>query len=144
MPKPDYQGTVRISVPASVAYDLGKFQKSLAVLAERLGCKPCFSGADCFFQHERDWVIDEKLKVSANLVNLRGTVPDVGPSVKASLPMSVSGNLATLQKAVAAIAGRLGCTPCTSGFDLFFQQEIEHTRSLQVRVNEKGAIEAAG
>jgi hypothetical protein len=49
---------VRVVIPASVAYDLGKFQKSLVNLAERLGCRPCLSGADCTFQIERDFVIN--------------------------------------------------------------------------------------
>ncbi len=49
---------IHITVPASVAFDLGKFQKALGNIAERLGCKPCLSGADCTFLFERDWLID--------------------------------------------------------------------------------------
>ncbi len=50
--------SIRITVPAKAAYDLKAFQKVLASLAERLGCRPCLSGADCFFQFERDFVVN--------------------------------------------------------------------------------------
>lgn len=53
---------VRIALPAEVAFDLGKLQKALGSLAERLGCRPCLSGVDCTFHLHRDFVIDpEKL-----------------------------------------------------------------------------------
>jgi hypothetical protein len=54
------QGPIRISMPAAVAFDLAAFQKGIANLVARLGCAPCFSGADCRFIHERDFVIKEK------------------------------------------------------------------------------------
>ena len=51
---------VRIVIPADVAFDLGKFQKVLGNLAERLGCRACLSGADCTFRLERDFLINPK------------------------------------------------------------------------------------
>jgi hypothetical protein len=55
---------VRIVIPAKVAYDLPVLQKSLMNIAEALGCRTCFSGADCVFQLERNFVVDpETLKV---------------------------------------------------------------------------------
>jgi len=53
-----YNKPVRITVPASVAYDLDKFQTAVANLAERLGCKPCLSGAACIFSLETEFVIN--------------------------------------------------------------------------------------
>lgn len=49
---------VRITMPASVAYDMGKLTEVVASLAERFGCKPCFSGASCLFMIEHDFVVD--------------------------------------------------------------------------------------
>ncbi len=136
-----YKGTVRITVPTSVGYDLKKFQKSLASLAEKLGCLRCFSGADCFFQWERDYVINPAtVAVQGIGASLRGTTPDTAPAVTASIPVAVSSNLGLLQKTVANIAGRLGCTPCTSGFDLLLRQEIRRINQINVKVNEVGAI----
>jgi hypothetical protein len=63
-------GPVRVVIPASVAFDLGKFTKALGNLAERLGCRPCLSGADCTFIFERDFVVDP---ASLRVESFRGT-----------------------------------------------------------------------
>jgi hypothetical protein len=56
---------VRLSIPASVAYDLDKFQTSVANLAELLGCYKCLSGRACIFMLEDLFVVDpETLKVT--------------------------------------------------------------------------------
>ena len=49
---------VRVVLPATVAYDLGRFTKSMSELAERLGCRPCLSGVHCQFLLERDFLVD--------------------------------------------------------------------------------------
>lgn len=55
---PTPERPVRITIPAAVAFDIGKLQKSLVGIAERLGCRSCFSGSDCTFILERNFVID--------------------------------------------------------------------------------------
>ena len=134
-----HKGPVRITVPVSVAYNLEKFQKSLANIAERLGCLACFSGADCTFQLERDFLLDDRLGV-ATAVARRGAVTDVGPAVTARIPMEVSGNLKLLQRAVASIAGKVGCPQCTSGWDIIFQQELKRVNPARVKINAEGRI----
>lgn len=57
-PTPDR--VVRLTLPATVAYDLASFQKVLGSIAERLGCPQCLSGIDCTFQLERDFVVDPR------------------------------------------------------------------------------------
>ena len=49
---------VRIAIPAEVAFNLDKLTKALGNVAERLGCKPCLSGADCTLVLHRDFVIN--------------------------------------------------------------------------------------
>lgn len=132
-----HKGTVRITVPVSVGYNLKNFQKSLGALAERLGCKPCLSGADCIFQFERDYVINEKLAAAGGLA--ASEAADV-PTATITLPAAVNGNLGLLQKAVANIADKLGCKPCTSGFDLIFRTELERARNVKFKLNEAGAL----
>jgi hypothetical protein len=127
------QGPVRVSIPAAVAYDLGAFQKSIATLVDRLGCRTCFSGVDCTFLHERDFVIDEKLEIRPSA---RALPQDPVPAhrVTASLSGKVNNNLKQIQEVVANIAGRLGCPGCCSGFDILFKQELDFV------VNEAGQI----
>src|SRR5215475_13141438 len=93
-PQPLPPRSVRITIPAAVAYNLDAFQKSIASLVERLGCRPCFSGADCTFLLERDWVIDEKLETHALATSIvRDPSPEPWRSATVTLPSKVANNL---------------------------------------------------
>jgi hypothetical protein len=59
---------IRITVPANVANDLNLFTSMLKDLGDRIGCKPCISGAACFFDNERDFVVNPQGKI----VNIKG------------------------------------------------------------------------
>ena len=116
-------------MPAAVAYDLKAFQRSIAALVERLGCRGCFSGADCAFQMERNWVINEKLEVSPAA---RAYAPDpfgdaalAGFHVTVSLAKEVRFDLNKVQPAVEKVVGQLGHPGCCSGFDIAFRDEIQ-------------------
>lgn len=54
---------IRITVPANVANDLNLFTNMLKELGGRIGCKPCISGAACFFDNERDFVVNPEGKI---------------------------------------------------------------------------------
>jgi hypothetical protein len=62
---------VRVTIPASVAFDMGKLTEAIGNFVERLGCKPCFSGIACLLVTERDFVIDP-------VEGLRGVGPGAG------------------------------------------------------------------
>lgn len=114
---------VRITIPAAVAYNLEAFQESIGNFVERLGCRTCFSGADCTFLHERDFIIDEKLGVRAS-----PQMPWPSPWSRlatAALPGEVSNNLEQIRLVVSNIAGKLGHPNCCSGFDVHFRQELD-------------------
>ena len=51
---------VRISVPVNVANDFTLFTNMLKDLGGRLGCKQCISGAACFFDLEKEYIVNEK------------------------------------------------------------------------------------
>jgi hypothetical protein len=127
--------SIRITIPAAVAFNLGEFQKSIATLVERTGCRTCFSGADCHFQQERDFLINEKMEFTAFPASVQGP-PDPVPwrTATATLPAKVANNIEQVKSVVARIAGRLGCGACCSGFDILFQQELEFV------VNEAGEV----
>ena len=120
------RGPVRITMPAAVAYDLKALQKGIAALVERMGCRTCFSGADCTFQTERDLVISEKLEVSPSA---RHFAPDLDGDpahrVTVNLAQEVRFDLAKVQAAVERVVGKLGCPACCSGFDVAFQEEAQ-------------------
>jgi radical SAM superfamily enzyme YgiQ (UPF0313 family) len=128
-------GTVRISMPASVANDLNAFKKGIAALAEELGCRNCFSGVDCTFQMEREFVINEKLKVapvpgaSTGVAAAAIAAPSRGVTV--TMPTEVNYDLKKILNAVDLIGRNLGrhwlsggLAYCCSGFDITFGQEL--------------------
>lgn len=135
---------VRISLPASVAYNVDSLKKSIAEIVDRLGCTRCFSGADCVFQLERDWVVNEKLELIARPEPdpWRPAVvaePDpqpwravAGPDptpwkaarvANVSLSAKVAFDIDSIQEVVAKVAGKLGHAQCFSGFDIGFGLE---------------------
>jgi hypothetical protein len=123
-------GPIKITLPAKVAYDLEALQLSIEDIMERLGCKPCFSGANCTFGLEREWVINPAAKFEASsrpvtelfAGDLRGE--RIG-GVNAVLAPEVSDNIDRVKEAVAHIVERLGCPQCHSGFDIAFRQELD-------------------
>lgn len=48
----------RIVMPAEVAFNIDLVQKMVISIAERVGCQRCFSGVNCTFQLERDFIVD--------------------------------------------------------------------------------------
>src|SRR5215216_3354862 len=52
-------GPIRVTIPAKIAYNLEALEKGIDSLVDRLGCRPCFSGADCTFMHEREFVLGD-------------------------------------------------------------------------------------
>src|SRR5215831_1526236 len=122
-------GTVRITLPAAVASNLASFQKSIGALVERLGCPTCFSGADCTFTVERDFLMNERLEISPSTPIVSSPDPDGDPThrrrgVRVHMASDVSHNLEGIQTAVAKIAERLGHPMCCSGFDIAFREEV--------------------
>lgn len=55
--------TVRVSVPAKVAFDLGNMERVTRSILDRLGCPQCHSGFDIRFDMLRDFRVNESLEV---------------------------------------------------------------------------------
>jgi hypothetical protein len=52
--------TVRVVVPAKIAFDLGSMNKVTGAILGRLGCPACHSGWDIRFDLAREFAVDEK------------------------------------------------------------------------------------
>lgn len=131
---------VRLTLPASVAYDLKTLQKGLATFAERLGHRACFSGIECTFLTERDFVINERLEISqvAARTSAKGLDPDGDPARTVSVSPRISYDIKRIQDLVAKLAERGGHPQCYSGFDFRFRQEIDYV------INAAGELSGAG
>ena len=118
------RGPVRITLPASIAYDPKALKKGIASIVERLGCPKCFSGADCFFMNERDFVLDQKF--AADRANIAGPQPQpwTQNTYTVGLSRNVRYDLDKVFKAFDKVIDIIGHHPCISGFDFHFQDEL--------------------
>lgn len=126
------RGAVRITLPASVAYDPKALKKSIANIVERLGCPKCFSGADCFFTNERDLVVDPKFAVNPVIARSPEPTPWSQNSYTVGLSSKVRHDLDKVFVAIDKAIDIIGAHPCISGFDFLFQDELR-----TIVVNEK-------
>lgn len=135
-------GPIRISMPASIAYDLLSFQNSIASVQKYLGCPTCCSGHDITFGMEREFVLNEKQELRASgstQIATHEPIPTAN-TVTVTIPHSVNYNLDQVREVVARVAARLGCGQCHSGYDLRFRQELEFVvdQNLNVRTAGQG------
>ena len=124
-------GTIRITLPAKVAYSPDRLKESIAGLMERIGCPKCFSGADCFFQNERRFVLDAKLALEARpapATSVRfASDPDGDPARTYSVGFSesVRYDINKVFRAVDKVIDIIGHHPCISGFDFLFKDVLQ-------------------
>lgn len=117
-------GTVRLSLPAKVAYSPDALKKTIGSLMERLGCPKCFSGADCLFTAEKDFVVDPQ--AVASVVTHFDPQPDPwrASAATVSLARGVRYDINKVFQAVDKTIDILGQCPCHSGIDVFYRNEL--------------------
>ena len=124
-------GTVRLTMPAKAAADLGTLQKGLKSLAERLGHPACATGCDILhLGMEREFTLGLGTEVALNPQPLPPRDDIIaGPRpepwrVTVAIPDKVSRDINALTRATAAVLNKLGCGQCCSGFDILFRREL--------------------
>jgi hypothetical protein len=128
-------GVVRISVPATVAIDLGRFQDALRRVADQLGHPRCFTGCDLFYLHTiRDLEITPDLEVFPLGWRSGGRrvpqdpipyVPQDPIPCLVALAEEINSDIDRLVEAVGLAADRLGHPECHSGFDVLYQRQLD-------------------
>jgi hypothetical protein len=124
---------ITIRLPAKVAFSLDALQKVLPGLAERLGCPQCFSGRDCRFRLERQFLVDDQLAIHVGASDPDGDPVHSGDTfltntatrVSVRLAGEVSSDLGALTRSIAEIVDKLGHPQCFSGFDISFREQVE-------------------
>jgi hypothetical protein len=120
-----YLGPVRISIPATVANDLGSLQKSIANLVGELGCRPCFSGADCYFEQFQTFYLNKRgdPQPQPNDALFLDPQPRAASPVKVFVPDKIGFNLDVVQESVARVVDQLACPKCHSGMPVAWIRE---------------------
>ncbi|MDQ3757405.1 MAG: hypothetical protein M3394_06130 [Actinomycetota bacterium] len=119
-------GPVRITLPAKVAYDPEALKENIASVLERMGCPSCFSGADCFFQSERSFVLGDATPRSEPEPSPWATGLAARPKHQAviALAPAVKFDIDKVFVAIDRTIDILGTHPCFSGWDALFQNEL--------------------
>jgi len=136
-------GTVRVTLPAKIAYEPEALKRTIGGILGRLGCPTCFSGADCHFTNERDFVVDPAGAIAHSAI---GAANEINPqplpprsAVTVSLAPGIRSNIDGVFKAVDSVIKTIGACPCHSGFDVLYQNEI-----TVIGVNEHGVAQQYG
>jgi hypothetical protein len=139
-------GTIRLTMTARTANDLGALQKGLKSLAERLGHPSCATGCDILhLSTEREFTLGSAAELNPQPIPPGASAVELNPqplppraiavslpqdpiplrTVTVSIPSKVAGNIDALTKATAVVLGKLGCGACCSGFDILFRRELD-------------------
>ena len=134
-------GTIRLSLSAKIAYNPESLKTTIGSLLAELGCKPCFSGADCVFTAERNFLVNEEGVFSRpSILALNPQPSPWAPDVIVSLPARSQFDINAVYNAIDTVAGRLGgCLPCHSGFDVSYLNEVEF-----IGIDEDGGVQQYG
>lgn len=114
--------TVRFTFPAKVALDPQGFSRSIGSIAELLGHPKCFSGVNCLFEQFKDHIIREQFEALP-----QDPTPEPArqwPTVDVAASSQVLSNIDDVRRISEIVFGKLGCLPCTSGFDVRFRDTL--------------------
>lgn len=93
---------------------------------ERLGCPKCFSGADCLFQVEREFVLDATGGPAPQpAAGAAALGSQSGGMLTAGLASNVRYDINRVYRAIDKVIDLIGPHPCISGFDIFFKDVLD-------------------
>ena len=124
-----HQNPVRVSIPASIAADIGSLKKAVGGILDKLGCPACCSGENIFFELQRDFVLKENFASPTSFAPRARDVKTTGfPStdtkqVTVGLNPELAGDIKNVHRAIERIAELTGHPACATGCDLFLQLE---------------------
>ena len=113
---------VRVSIPVSVASDIGGLRKSMGSILEKLGCSACCSGFDIFLERQREVLVADGLRGKARLGAFAASKSAASTLRVGVSPGSVS-KIEDVNLMLDKIAELSGHVACATGCDIFFQME---------------------
>jgi hypothetical protein len=119
------RGPIRVSLPASIAYDPDRLKGTLGDILDQIGCRACCSGADIFLESERNFLVDRDSKISSG-TGAFAELPRVSEGQHFTVGMSrtVKFDIDRVFQAVDKVIDLLGPHPCISGFDVLLKDEL--------------------
>jgi len=130
---------VRVSIPASVAADIGSYKKAVGSILDKLGCGGCCSGHDIFFELQREVVLSRSLKDTAIPAAVRNVDRDIVslPTVRVGLKPELSYEIENVFLALDRIAELSGHTACATGCDMLLELESRFVLDAKLGIEEQ-------
>ncbi len=134
---------VRVSLPASVAADIGSLKKTLGGILDKLGCQACCSGHDIFFELQRDFFLKRKLTDTADIAafsrnpKLANFEHLATPTVRVGIQPEIANNIDDVFLAIDRIAELSGHPACATGCDMFLQIERNFVIDAKLKIEEQ-------
>lgn len=125
---------VRVSLPASVAADIGSLKKAVGSVLEHLGCQACCSGHDILFELQREIVFQKDFRSDFALPS-----KGIGKGykvVEVDLNPDSAGKLDNVFDAIDRVARLTGHTACATGCDFRFRLERVLVLDEGLKINE--------
>lgn len=129
---------VRVSLPASVAADIGSLKKALGGILDKLGCQACCSGYDIFLQLQRNITLRQGLGARAEMaVGLASPEAAVASkTVRVGVSPKMADNIKEVYVAIDRIAELSGHPACATGCDMFLQLERNFMLDAKLEISE--------
>jgi hypothetical protein len=126
---------VRVSLPASVAADIGSLKKAVGSVLAELGCPKCCSGHDIYFDLQRDVVLPDGLR-DQPVVALTSRKAVRSEPLRVGLSPKLATDIENVFDAIDRIADISGHPACATGCDMFFQLERTFVLDRRLAVRE--------
>lgn len=130
---------VRVSIPMSIASDIGKFKESVGSILDRLGCPACCSAFDIYFEMQRDLRFDGDLDRPIASMGIK-RLDASAKTVTASISPKLAGNIKDVYAVLDRIVDLSAHPACTSGDDLFMRIEQNYLIDLAGQIDEQALV----
>ena len=129
---------VRVSLPASVAADIGSLKKAMGSILGKLGCQACCSGHDIFLELQRDIVLRKDLKANAEVTGSpRMALGSHRHTLRVGMSPQLASTIDDVYLAIDRIAELSGHTACATGCDIFFNLERVFVLDAKLNIQEQ-------
>lgn len=129
---------VRVSIPASVAGEIGSLKKSIGNVLDKLGCPACCSGHNLYLELQRDHVFSRDLKSSVLSKNpIKANLNKKVTSVRIGLKPKLATEIKNVHAAIDRIAEITGHVACATGCDMFFNLEEQFSIDEHLNIDER-------
>lgn len=128
---------VRVSIPASVAGEIGSLKKSVGSVLDKLGCPACCSGHNLYFELQRDHVFSRDFKSGVSTKSpVTGNFAKKVTNVRVGLKPALANEIENVYEAIDRIAEITGHVACATGCDMFFNLEERFTIDEKLNIDE--------